>query len=201
LLDRIKKSLAELESRREEVASTLTSQMTSAEEDFEELARKTQEVQADAEEGLQKAAQVIAAFRTAVDTARSEFAQKQQAWAAAADGLEAEANEHVQAWTGGLMDLLARQATAMVQAANAMVDHHNDAMDGLKRRFAEQAPQDVGTALEPVEAALGETGQAAEMLEQGITQQAGALGSWTADSALPGLEDLSAALLAAAALE
>jgi hypothetical protein len=74
-------------------------------------------------------------------------------------------------------------------------------MDALKKRFVEEAPQDVGTALEPVETALGELGQAAETLQQEITQEADALGSWATGTGVPRVEALTGPLDAAAVLE
>jgi hypothetical protein len=173
--------------------------MADSREEFHERAPKTQAAQAEGEVGLQRVSQAIWAFRAAIDAARSELAQKQQAWATAADTLETGAAEHVQAWTAGLSDLLSRQATAMVTAANGMVDSHNEAMDALVKRFVERAPQDVAAAAEPVEAALGELGQVAETLEQEISREAGALGSRAA-AAVPRGEALEGALDAGAVL-
>ena len=88
----------------------------------------------------------------------------------------------------------------MVQAANGMVENTTRRWTGLKRRFVEQAPQDLSTSLEPVETALGEMGQAAETREQSIAAEADALAQW-ASQALPVVDGLRTALDAAAKVE
>jgi chromosome segregation ATPase len=197
LLDRVKKSLAELDGRRDTVEANLTTRMTAAQDDVNELATRTQAAQTDVEEDVQAVAKAVSDFREAIDNLRAEFAQKQQAWATAADELESETFTHADAWTGGLSDLLERQSTALVEAANAMVDEHNDAMDRIKARFVEQGPLDLAEAVAPVESALGELGQAAEDREQGLTAEAGQMSQW-AEAAVPLVDGLRTALDAAA---
>ena len=200
LLDRVKNSLAELDTRREAVETDMTTRMSAVQDEVTELGGKTQAAQTAAEEGLQQAAQALAGFRTAIDTARAEFAQKQQAWAAAAGELESRAATHAEAWTTGLIDLLERQSTALVEAANSMVDEHNTAMDGLRTRFVQQAPQDLAEALGPLESELGELGQAAETREQALTAEADQMAQW-AETAVPLVDGLRTALDAAARVE
>ena len=200
LLERVQKSLAELDGRHDTVEAGLDTRMTSAQDDASELATRTQAVQASAEEDLQKVAQAVDDFRAAIDRLRAEFDQKQQAWAQAADELESEAYTHADAWTSGLSDLLERQATALVEAGNSMVDEHNEAMDGVKARFVEQAPRDLAEALAPLEAEIAELGQAAEDREQGLTAEAGRLMQWAA-AAVTTVDGLRTALDAAAQAE
>jgi ABC-type transporter Mla subunit MlaD len=197
LLDRVTKSLVELETQREAAESDLTTRMTGAQDEATELAGKTQAAATAAEEGLEQVAQTLDAFRTAIEAARTELGQKQEAWSAAADELYGQAFAHAEAWTSGLIDLLERQSTAMVEAANGMVDEHNQSMEGIRTRFVEQAPQHVGEALEPLESELAELGQAAQTLEQELSAEAGRLGQW-ADAAVPLVDGVQAALLAAA---
>jgi len=197
LLDRVKKSLADLDGRRDQVESDLTTHMTASQDHVTDLADKTQAAQTSVEEDLQQVAQALADFRTAIDTARSELGQKQEAWAKAADELESEAYTHADAWTTGLSDLLERQSTALVEAANSMVDEHNAAMDNVRSRFVEQGPRDLAEALAPVETGLAELGQVAEDREQALTGEAGQMAQW-AESAVPMVDALKAALDAAA---
>jgi chromosome segregation ATPase len=200
LLERVRKSLAELDTSRDQVEENLTTRMSAAHDGAAELAARTQAAQTAAEEDVQQVAQAVADFRTAIDTLRAEFAQKLQTWGSAADDLEAEAYTHADTWTTGLSDLLERQSTALVEAANSMVDEHNDAMDGMRARFVEQAPQDLAEALAPLETELGALGQAAEDREQGLTAEAGQRAQW-AEAAVPMVEGLRAALAAAAGVE
>jgi chromosome segregation ATPase len=200
LLERVQKSLAELDGRHDTIEADLDARMTTAQGDASELAARTQAVQAAAEEDLQKAAQAVDDFRAAIDRLRAEFEQKQQAWAQAADELESEAYTHADSWTSGLSDLLERQSTALVEAGNAMVDEHNEAMDRVKARFVEQAPQDLAEALAPLEAEIAELARAAEDREGQLTAEAGRLGQW-ADAAVPMVDALRAGLEAAAQME
>lgn len=200
LLDRVKASLAELDTRREAVDADLTARMSATQDDATELAGRTQAAQTAAEDGLQHVAQALAGFRTAIDAARAELAQKQQAWAAAADELESQASAHTAAWTSGLSDLLERQSITLVEAANSMVDEHNESMKGVRTRFVEQAPEHLAEALSPLEGALGEMGQEAETLEQTLAGEADQMTHW-ADTAVPLVDALRAALDAAARVE
>jgi chromosome segregation ATPase len=163
LLERVRKSLFALESRRDEIDHSLDAQMAATQEGFEELVDKAGEAQSIAGQELDQVAQAVAALRSAIGDAREHFAQKQQAWSDAADGMEQAIHEQLDAWMAGLSELLTRQAQAMVDAANSMVDQHNGAMDGLRRRFIEEGPQELATALEPLESALEQLGvEAAE---------------------------------------
>jgi gas vesicle protein len=200
LLERVTKSLAELDSRHDQVEADVTTRMSAAHDDAAELAARTQAARTSAEEDLQQVAQAVADFRTAIDTLRAEFAQRHQAWAQAADDLESEAYTHADAWSGGLSDLLERQSTALVEAANSMVDEHNEAMDGVRARFVAQAPQDLDEALSPLESELGELGQLAQDREQGLTAEAGQVAQW-AETAVPLVDNLRSALEAAAQVE
>jgi chromosome segregation ATPase len=200
LLERVRKSLAELDTRHDQVEADLTTRMSAAQDDAADVAARTRAAQAAAEEDLQRVAQAVADFRSAIDTARGEFAHRYQAWAQAADDLESEAYTHADAWTSGLSDLLERQSTALVEAANSMVDEHNDAMDGLRARFVEQAPQHLQDELGPLESGLAELGQAVESREQELTAEAGRMAQW-AVAAAPLVDALRTSLEAAARVE
>jgi DNA repair exonuclease SbcCD ATPase subunit len=150
LRDRVKKCLDELETRQERIDDSLDAQTTTTERDFGELAAKTQEAIGEAESRLQQVGQSLVSFRSALEAARAEFAQRRQAWSQALDHLEQAARGDADHWLEALQNLLSRQSAAIVGAANAMVDHHNDAMGRLKARFVEKAPQDLAEGLGPV---------------------------------------------------
>jgi DNA repair exonuclease SbcCD ATPase subunit len=198
-LERAKKSLAEVESRKDGFDGALDAHMASTQQDFQGLAQETQDAQSHAEEQLQEAAQRIAALRTAIENARAEFTQKQQAWSDAVGELETAIQEKADEWVDGLNELLRRQSQALVGAANAMVDRHNDAMDGLKRRFVEQAPQDLAAAIDPLQAALTALGEEAAERGQRLSSEAQQLEEWVA-GALPIVTPIQAALDSAAGL-
>lgn len=199
LLERVKKSLAEVESRQEELDAALDGQMASAQQDFQELALKTQDAQSKAEQELQEAAQRVGALRTAIEAARAEFAQKQQGWNDAVHEVETTVQEKANDWVDGLNELLRRQSEALVAAANTMVDQHNEAMEGVKRRFVEQAPQELGDALDLVEAALTTLGGEAAECGQRLSSEAQQLEQWVA-AALPTVAPIQTALDSAAGL-
>lgn len=199
LLERARKSMAAVEARRDELDGSLDAQMASTQQDFQDLVGRTATAQSQAEEHLQEAAQRIAALRAAIETARSEFAVKQQAWSDAVYEVDAAVQETADEWVEGLNALLRRQSQALVEAGNAMVDQHNDAMDHLKRRFIEQAPQHLATALDPLEAALTALGEEAADCSQRISSETQQLEQWVG-GALPALMPVQAALDAAAGL-
>jgi DNA repair exonuclease SbcCD ATPase subunit len=199
LLDRVKTRLAEIESRQEEMNAALDAQVASTQQDFQELGQRTQEAQARADEELQQAAQAIGTLRTAIEEARAAFALKQQAWGDAVAQLETTVQEKASVWVDGLNELLRRQAQALVGAGNAMVDQHNAAMDGLKERFAQRAPEALDVGLGLVEAALTALGATAAECGQRIADDSGALGP-RATSALAEMAPIQTALETAAAL-
>jgi chromosome segregation ATPase len=200
LLEKARKSMADVETRKDELDGGLEVHMASTQQDFQELVQATQDAQRQAEEQLQEASQRIAALQSAIEGARSEFAQKQQAWSDAVHELETTVQEKAEEWIEGLNELLQRQSQALVGAGNAMVDQHNDAMDNLKRRFVEQAPQDLATALAPVEAALTALGEEASECGPRLASEAQQLEQWVS-GALPIVTPIQAALDAAAGLE
>jgi hypothetical protein len=154
LADRVKKSLDELDARQQSIDASLDAQMSTADGGFQELAAKTQEAMGQAEGQLQQVGQSLASFHSALEAARVEFAQKREAWSQALDHLEEAASQDAARWVAALQNLLSRQSAAMVGAANAMVDHHNNAMGRLKGRFVEKAPGDLAESLGPLRSTL-----------------------------------------------
>jgi chromosome segregation ATPase len=200
LLERVKKNMADLDAQHDRVDEALTSQMSSAQSDFTGLAQKTHDLEEEADHHLTEAAAALSAFRSAIDAARTELAHKREDWSAAMESLETHAHEQANAWVAGLQSLLSRQATAMVEAANAMVTHHNEAMNDLKHRFVEQSPQDLTSALEPLRTALDHLKEDAGTRQQALTAHAQALGQ-AATRSESVLHAIQADLASAAALE
>ena len=193
LRDRVTKSLAELDARHDHIEADLTARMTTAHDDARELAESAHAAQTSVEEDLEQVDQALFDFRAAIDTARSEFEEKQRAWRTAANALETESYTHAGAWTGGLSDLLQRQSTVLVDAANSMIVEHNAAMDVVRSRFVEQAPKDLDEALAPLEVELGELGRSAASRAQALAADGARLAQW-AETAVPVVEGLRAAL-------
>jgi len=173
--------------------------MSTTQTDFTELAQKTHDLEGQVDRELQEAGAAVSAFRTAIDAARTELAHKKEEWATAMSHLETHAHEQADAWVAGMHGLLARQATAMVEAANEVVQHHNDAMDTLRHRFIEQAPQELTSALEPLETALTGLKDEAASRQQALGARAQEVGQ-AATEAVSLLETVKADLAAAAAL-
>lgn len=200
LLDRVRKSMGEVDARKDELDTGLETHMASTQQDFQELVQATQESQQQAEEDLQQAAQRIAALRAAIEAAREEFARRQQAWSDAVAELETTVQDKAEEWVQAVNDLLRRQSTALVAAGNAMVDEHNAAMGALKQRFVERAPQDLAEALDPLGSALTTLGEEAVEYEQRLSSKAQQLEQWVG-AALPSFPPIDAALAATAGLE
>jgi DNA repair exonuclease SbcCD ATPase subunit len=200
LLERVKKNMADLDAQHDRVDEALTGQMSSAQTDFADLAQKTHDLEEQTDHHLSEAAAALSAFRSAIDAARTELAHKREDWSAAMESLETHAHEQANAWVTGLQGLLTRQATAMVEAANSMVTHHNESMTDLKHRFVEQAPQELTSALAPLRTALESLGEDAGTRQQALSAHAQELGqaATQAESALHGIQ---ADLASAAALE
>ena len=138
----------------------------------------------------------IRRLRAAVEAARADFAHQQEGWANALQALETAAHTQSEACAGALRELLAQQARSMVEAANAMVDQHNTAMQEIRHRFVEQAPQDLATALHAVEGGLEHMGDSAARHGQVLTSTADELAQ-TASHEEPQVEAVQSALEAA----
>jgi len=193
LLERVKKAAAQLEEQRSLLDDSLDAQVATAQGDFSELAHKTQELEAEANRRLDQAGEALTAFRSSIDAARVELAQKREGWGTALDRLEASAREEAGDWVAGLQALLGRQATAMVNAANVMVARHNDTMGIIKEEFARQAPQELASALEPLQASLRSLAEEAAGREQALAARAQELQAAMSGQA-PVLADLRAVL-------
>jgi len=200
LLERVQKATAPIEEQRGRLDDSLDAQTAATQADVAELAQTTQEVDAEAGRRLEEAGKAIEAFRASIDAARSELAQKRDAWSEALERLEGAAHERANACVAALQELLQRQATAIVDAANVMVDRHNDTMDVIKQAFAEQAPQDLAAAAGPLQAALLGLGEEAIAREQALAARLVELDAAMDAHATP-LDALRTALEAAAELE
>jgi ABC-type transporter Mla subunit MlaD len=200
LLERVKKNMGDLEAQQKQMNESLDGHMSSTQTAFTELAQKTHDLEAETGRHLEEAGGAIFAFRSAIDTARAEFAHQREAWASALASLETHAHEQANAWTAGLHGLLTRQAATMVEAANAMVDRHNDAMHHLKERFVKQAPQELESAIEPLRTAIEHLKESAATRQQGLSPHVQELGQ-SAIEALSVIDGIRAGLTSTARLE
>jgi chromosome segregation ATPase len=192
LLEKVHEGLRELQEHEQQIGDDIDSRMQAAGADYEALAQRIQDVKQAIDDDLQQAAQAIADFRDAVGQARADLQQKQQEWAKAVDDLEEDATEQTEAWVTGIQDLLTDQTRAMIDAANKMIERHNQTMDLLKQRFAEEAADEVATAITPLQEKL-------EALVELAETKKGELSARSSDAlqrvqaALPVLEQLKAA--------
>jgi DNA repair exonuclease SbcCD ATPase subunit len=161
LLERAQRAAEQVEEQRRRLDDSLDAQTATTQAEFDELARETEQVEKEAIRRLEEAGRAVTAFRATIEAARDALVRKKDAWDTALRALEAGASERAGTWVAGLKAILHRQATAMVNAANVMVDRHNDTMDAIKREFAEEAPQEMPAVLEPLQAALGHVGEEA----------------------------------------
>lgn len=178
LLARAEGALAELSARSEDIEGSVNAQAESVRRAFDDLGQTTSEAQSEIERQTRATIVAIVQLGGAVDEDRKETAQKLQDWAVAGQELTTAAQEAATAWTAGLAGLLDRQATALVEAGNAMVDEHNEAMKALERRFAVQAPLEVLRAVAPLVDAVGELGEEAIKGHQELTSSAREQVSW-----------------------
>jgi len=197
LLERVRRSLDEVESRQGQLDAALDSRMGTAEQDFQELAQQAHEAQHEAEQQLHELAQAITTLRTGVETARAELEQKKDAWATASEALATGAHGHVQDVGNALMALLERQGGAIVSMTNAMVGHHNRAMDEVRSHFVEQAPQELEETLKPLEDALEHLGVDAAQQGTSLTTESRRL-EHLAEQSRPVVESVRGALDGAA---
>lgn len=80
---------------------------------------------------------------------------------------------------------------------NAMVGHHNQAVDDIRRHFVEQAPRELAEALKPLEDALEHLGEDASRQGASLVAEANRL-EQLAEQSRPGVEAVQVALDAAA---
>ena len=192
LLEKVHEGLKELQEHEQQIGQDIDSRMEAAGTDYSELAQRIQDVKTAIDEDLQEAAQAISDFRDAVGQARADVQQKQQEWAKAVDDLETEATEQTEAWVTGIQDLLVDQTKAMIDAGNQMIVRHNQTMELLKQRFAEEAEEEVANAIAPLQEKL-------EALVELTENKKGELSAGSDDAlqrvraALPVLEQLKAA--------
>ena len=160
---------------------------------FGELTTQVNEAAEALGQELTAAASTIDALRSAVDTARAAFGGKKGEWDHAVEELEAAVLEQSHNWVDGVQQLLADQATALVDLVNDVVDTHNSAMEELKEKFTAQATLAVGAALRELRAELVNLGQNASQEQDALTAGSDQMLAKVRD-ALPVLERLSAAL-------
>ncbi len=199
LLERVKKNMGDLEAQQNRINESVDGHASSTQAAFSDLAQKTHDVEAETGRHLEEAGAAISAFRSAIGAARAEFAHQREAWANSLASLETHAHEQTEAWTAGLHGLLTKQAATMVEAANAMVARHNDAMKHLKERFVEQAPHELDSALEPLRTAIEHLKEIAATRQQGLSSHVQELGQSAAE-ALSVIEGIRAGLTSAARL-
>jgi hypothetical protein len=192
--------MGDLEAQQKQMNESLDGHMSSTQVASTELAQKTHELEAETGRHLEQAETAISAFRSAIDAARSEFAHQKETWANALASLETHAHEQADAWVAGLHDLLTKQATTMDEAANSMVDHHNEAMQHLRQRFVEQAPHDLDSAMEPLRSAMEHLKESAAQRQQGLASRGQEL-EQSATEALSVIEGIRTGLGSAARLE
>jgi len=154
LIEKMNEGLSELQQHEVQVSEDVDSRMQAAGTDYTELAQRIHDLQQGLDSHLQEADQAIGDFRTAVETARGELQQKRQEWAQAVDDLESEATEQTEAWVTGIQDLLENQTKAMIDTANRMIDRHNQTMEHLTEKFAEEAADGVAASIAPLQEKL-----------------------------------------------
>jgi ABC-type transporter Mla subunit MlaD len=197
LLEQVKRSLDELEAQKARLQADADTQAQAVEGALSELAEHASDTGEAINQRLVTAVEAITALRSAVETARTELAAKKTAWDQAAQELEEQATEQSANWVDGVQQILADQATAMVEMTNGVVEAHNAAMEDLKEKFALEATNRVADSVLALAQELESLGQNATGEQDTLTQRSDAiLGRIRA--AVPVIEQLGTALDAAA---
>lgn len=199
LLASVKNGVAELAQHDAQSAAALDQVAQSFDGEVKELGQTQQELADAVEQDLQDASEAIAAFRTAVDEARAEYVHKQDEWRAAVDALEVGAQEQARFFTEGLDRLLAGHARALLDAANHLIERHNETMDHVGTRLGEESPRALEEALGPLTGVLETVVEQATNSKDQISARAAEL-LQEVRAALPQLEALQAAFQATEAL-
>lgn len=182
LVARAESVSTELASRKDEIERSVDAQMDSVRQALQDLEKRAGEATSEMEHQARATVTAVVQLGHVVDGDRRETAQKLQDWAAAGQELTTAAQEAATAWTAGLSGLRERQATALVEAGNAMVDMHNEAMEALAQRFGEQAPREVEAAVASLLDAVGDLGEEAIEAQKELAASAQAEVVW-ADTA------------------
>jgi DNA repair exonuclease SbcCD ATPase subunit len=199
LLERVRTASGTIDEQRLRLDDSLEAQRAEVEADVAELGRHAGGVATELEERLERAQDATMALRSSLDAARAELARTLESWSEVLNRLEGNARAGAGQLVEAIQELLGRQATAMVQAANVMVERHNAAMALVKSEFAEEVPAELSTSLQPLHAALGATEEEAVAREQDWTSEVEALDAAMTAGA-PARGDVRTALEGAAVL-
>jgi hypothetical protein len=197
LLEGVKRSLDELEAQKARLQTDADTQAQAVEGALSELAEHASDAGEAVNQQLVTAVEAITALRSAVETARTEFAARKAAWDQAAQQLEEQATEQSANWVDGVQQILADQATAMVEMTNGVVEAHNAAMEDLKEKFALEATNRVADSVLALAQELESLGQNASGEQDTLTQGSDAI-LGRIRGAVPVIEQLGAALDTAA---
>jgi chromosome segregation ATPase len=189
----VKEALEKLDQKRQESQDQVDASLQAAASDVADLGEEVQESGKGLGEHLDVATEKVAELRTAVTQARTELQAKQAQWTTALNELALTARSETEFVGKGVVELLNRQSTALLDLGNHVIDTHNDVMDALTLKYTKDATERLAKPLEALTTkleALGElSGNAKEALG---TEADGLLGKVAA--ALPLIEQVKAVL-------
>jgi hypothetical protein len=171
-LNRIRPADGRLDEQRRRLQADLDERAASAQVAQGALSDQVQAADEQTARRLATATEAVARLRDGIVAARGALADRVGAWRTAIDELDQTAASQADAWVESLRALLQRQSEHLVDTANAMVDRHNDAMEQIQREFAEQAPEDLDTALAPLQATLARVSQESDERGRSLPAQA-----------------------------
>jgi ABC-type transporter Mla subunit MlaD len=171
LLAGVRKAVEELESHKEQLATTLQQRTQAAEQDFERLGEHLEALQTAAEEKLQAADTAVDAFKTALAEALDDVEEAQGRVFDHIQELEDSVWEELKNYAEAIDTGLGGAVEDLVEAANKMVAEHNEAAEAVARKFGEEAVERVTSSFEPLKAAADAVAQLCEDSEEGLASR------------------------------
>jgi predicted nucleic acid-binding Zn-ribbon protein len=167
----LKGHLADLDSRRSELAAPFEQEASAAARDFGQVLQVTQEVKAGAEESLTEAAAAVASLRAAVADARDDLeAHRQQLFEGFA-ALESAAHDQARLYVESMGRALTAQTKALFDLDRRLKDAHNATVVPLRKTFAEEAVTRLVSSAAAVRAALESLGALGGDYEQALLDE------------------------------
>ncbi|HXY41096.1 MAG TPA: hypothetical protein VEQ10_15595 [Vicinamibacteria bacterium] len=171
LLAAVHKDVSDLESHRDHVVSVVDPQAETAATDLQELGHHLSEVQAAADHHLQEAGQAIQAFSEAVAEAQHEIQERRSDFQTALVEIEEAVAEQVESLSTAVHEALVEQATHLIEGANKMINEHNEAVQAVRHRYAEELKQHIASCAEPLREAVDALGQLCASQEAALKEK------------------------------
>jgi chromosome segregation ATPase len=193
VLEQVKEALEKLDQKRQESQDQVDASLQAAASDVADLGEEVQESGKGLGEHLDVATEKVAELRTAVTQARTELQAKQAQWTTALNELALTARSETEFVGKGVVELLNRQSTALLDLGNHVIDTHNDVMDALTLKYTKDATERLAKPLEALTTKLEALGELSGNAKEALGDEADALLGKVA-AALPLIEQVKGVL-------